>query len=408
VRDDPGREGREAHVARPTARLCNVRLGVYLADQVWDRTQSKGIYTYSRLLVRQLAKRLPEHELTLIVNRANRADMVPPGHPEPLVVSLSSASAAGLPRLLIDHVLGLRAARAHGLDLLHFPKGFVPLRPSARIRITATVHDTIPIYYERHYPGYFSRAKLRYFRAMLRHTLRSAHGLMTVSHFSRAALLDLARTWNLPMPAIDVCEEVPDPELTAVSEETETRRDPTRLLHLGSLFPHKRTRDTLGLFQRFNQRAGGGWRLHVTGLEAAPTMWGVEWGPEVHFLGTLSGAALRDELRQARALLLLSSIEGFGLPALEAWFLGTPVCYAAAGSLPEILAGLPGRCDPVDDPSFDAALHEVLTLDDRQRRTVRDGLRQRFDLDAYGERVAALFRRWLGADLNGPRPRLQA
>src|SRR5262249_48115300 len=157
--------------------------------------------------------------------------------------------------------------------------------------------------------------------------------------------------------------------------------DPNRLLHLGSALPHKRTRDTLALFHRFNRRAGGRWRLHVTGLHAAPSAWGLEMGADVRFLGPLAAPALRDELRQSRALLLLSSIEGYGLPALEAWFLGTPVCYAAAGSLPEILAGLPGRCDPVDDASFDAAVHELLNLSEGERHAMRDGLRRQFGLD---------------------------
>lgn len=388
-------------MGRPIARRPAVRLGVYLADQAWDRTQSKGIYAYSRLLVRQLAERLPEHELTLVVNRANRPDMLPPGHPEARVVCLPTACAAGFPRLVADHLLGLRAARVHELDLFHFPKGFIPLYPPGGIRITATVHDTIPLYYERHYAGHFGRVKLRYLRAMFRHTLHGAHALVTDSHFSRTALLDLARTWNLPVPAIDVCAPAPDPVLTAVSSEPEAPRDPTRLLHLGSLLPHKRTRDTLALFQRFNRRAGGGWRLHVTGLHAAPPGWGLEPGSELRFLGPLSALALREELRQARALLLLSSVEGFGLPALEAWFLGTPVCYAASGSLPEILAGLPGRCDPVDDTGFDAALREVLALHNSERHAIRDALRPRFDLDTFGGRVATLFRRWLGPDPRG-------
>lgn len=386
-------------MGRPVARRPAVRLGVYLADQVWDRTQSKGIYTYSRLLVRALAERLPEHDLTLVVNRANRADMLPPGHPETRVVCLPAACAAGLPRLVADHVLALGVARARGLDLLHFPKGFIPLSPPGRIRITATVHDTIPLYYERHYPGHFGRAKLRYLRAMFRHALRRAHALMTDSHFSRAALLELARTWNLPVPAIAVCPPAPDPALTSTAGEPEPPRDPTRLLHLGSLLPHKRTRETLALFQRFNRRAGGGWRLHVTGLREVPPDWGLEAGPELRLLGPLPPPSLRSELRHARALLLLSSVEGYGLPALEAWFLGTPVCYAAAGSLPEILAGLPGRCDDrLDDAAFEAALREVLALRDGERHAIRDALRQRFDVDPFGRRVADLFRGWLGLD----------
>ena len=60
--------------------------------------------------------------------------------------------------------------------------------------------------------------------------------------------------------------------------------------------------------------------------------------PGICSLPHQSEATLIDLVRRARALLLPSEIEGFGLPALEAYFLGTPVCYAAE-SVAEILAG---------------------------------------------------------------------
>ena len=49
----------------------------------------------------------------------------------------------------------------------------------------------------------------------------------------------------------------------------------------------------------------------------------------------------RDELElclaSSRALLLPSEIEGFGIPAVEAYHLGTPVAYARHTALEEIL-----------------------------------------------------------------------
>jgi len=125
----------------------------------------------------------------------------------------------------------------------------------------------------------------------------------------------------------------------------------------------------------------------------------MEGGDDVAYLGSLDVDALRKEMAQARALLLLSSIEGFGLPALEAWFVGTPVCYAAAGSLPEVLGGVPGRCEDLSDGAFTAALEAALALDDAERARIARRLRERYGMDGFRARVESLFSGWLA----GPR-----
>ena len=101
-----------------------MRLGLYLADQVFERTLSKGIYSYSRLLARELPPRLAGHEVTLFVNRANRADM--DAGVAFRVVELPAACATGLARLAADNLAAPLLARRAGLDLLHFPKGLLP------------------------------------------------------------------------------------------------------------------------------------------------------------------------------------------------------------------------------------------------------------------------------------------
>jgi glycosyltransferase involved in cell wall biosynthesis len=123
----------------------------------------------------------------------------------------------------------------------------------------------------------------------------------------------------------------------------------------------------------------------------------VEAGDDVAYLGPVGSEALRNEMAGARALLLLSSIEGFGLPALEAWFVGTPVCYAAAGSLPEVLDGVPGRCESPTDGAFGEALDAVLSLEESHRVRIARHLRERYGMDAFCARVENLFARWMAA-----------
>ena len=64
-------------------------------------------------------------------------------------------------------------------------------------------------------------------------------------------------------------------------------------------------------------------------------------GDRVQFVGGVDAAALPELYRGARAFVMPSLYEGFGLGALEALACGTPVLAADAGALPEVV-GTPG------------------------------------------------------------------
>jgi len=363
------------------------RIGLYVADQHWQHTLSKGIYSYSRTLAHELAARARRPPV-LIVNRANRGDMRAGGTAAEEVV-LPAASATGLVRLIADQLAAPLLGMTRGLDLLHFPKGFLPAW-SGPVRVSATVHDLIPLHYAERHPGYFRSSKLAYLRWSVLNTLRQARGVMTDSRFSADAILALARSAGRTPPPIEVVYPVADAAL--VDGEVTLPPDATRLLHLGSMLPHKRTRETIAAFRAWNAGRRGAFRLLVTGLNALPVSWGMDAGPDIELAGTVDVRGLRELLAGSRALILLSSIEGFGLPAVEAWSLGTPVCFLRTGSLPEVLAGLPGGCDGSAD--FGAALDELLSLPAAERQDLRARVRARFDHAAFGRTAVDLLERW--------------
>ncbi len=371
------------------------RLGIYLADQDWQQTLSKGIYRYSRSLAHALTRRAADLDLYLLVSKVNRADMVPPGFPPSRAKTLPVARASGLARLLADHLLAPLYARRLRLDVLHFPKGFVPLWRPAGTLYTATLHDTIPLYYQDRYPGYFPSAKLTYLRTMILGSLRRCRAVMSDSLFSRHELQALAEERSSGCPAIEVCPLTPDPEAFPRRRALPEAKAKV-FFHFGSLLPHKRTLDTIRLFRGFNARQGHRWRLRVSGLQEAPVEWGLASANDVQFLGAIGDAQLANELAEARLVLLLSEVEGFGLPALEAWRSGTPVCYSRAAALAEILAGIPGRCDAWTDDSFAPAVLGLLALSADEIDRLQGELGRRFSEDVFSDGVARFFGRVLG------------
>ena len=80
-------------------------------------------------------------------------------------------------------------------------------------------------------------------------------------------------------------------------------------------------------------------------------------------LGYVDDATRRRLYREARALVLPSLDEGFGLPALEGLACGVPVVASAAGSLPEVVGDAGTLVDPGDADAWTRALASL--LDDR-------------------------------------------
>jgi len=101
-------------------------------------------------------------------------------------------------------------------------------------------------------------------------------------------------------------------------------------------------------------------------------------------------------IRGARATLLPSLYEGFGLPVLESMLLRTPVIASTAGSLPEIAGDAAMLVDPYDSQAIRKAI-VALDADEGLRAELIDrGVRQaaRFSPEIYQARLAELYGRF--------------
>ena len=99
-------------------------------------------------------------------------------------------------------------------------------------------------------------------------------------------------------------------------------------------------------------------------------------------------------IRGAKATLLPSLYEGFGLPVLESMQLGTPVVTSTEGSLPEIAGEAALLVDPYDTQAIRRAIIDLDEDADLRAELTKRGYRQaeKFSPDAYSERLAELYR----------------
>jgi glycosyltransferase involved in cell wall biosynthesis len=375
-----------------------LKLRFYLADQNPHRDRSRGISVYCHGLLEML-RRDPELQVSALCSRSSFRPSE--GQPEIVVHELPFRTDGHCRRLVADllHPALARFAQppigaADTPDLWHFPKGFLPTLRRPAVPVVGTVHDTILVHYATHYPADRSHLANSYWLGLLERSLTRFDLVLTDSEFSRRSIEAFCAARRIPCPRISVtflgarfedCALKPRP-----GQELATR---DQVLHLISPLPHKRSDTLLEFWQCLEQQRSELPRLRLIGSSSARQRVRSAQLRRVTACEAVPEEDLAETMSSSRALLLPSEIEGFGLPALEAYYLGTPVVYVKGTAVEEVLGeGTPGGFLLDDVDSFGAALDEVLALDPEWIADKAAALRSRFSWRACAERTIAAYR----------------
>ena len=178
---------------RRRMREFQTRFGLYLSDLNRTKNDSHGIINYAIGLANALPTALDETEHLVIYANSSIARELEAVPSDQLTVQITPPPTP-FRRLVSDHVLGVRRATHDDITVLHFPKGFLPVVNTPTMHFVATLHDDIPLLYARgDFGSEYASAKSRYFTFALRHTLRRADALVTVSDTSLSRFTALAR-----------------------------------------------------------------------------------------------------------------------------------------------------------------------------------------------------------------------
>jgi glycosyltransferase involved in cell wall biosynthesis len=374
-----------------------LRFGLYLADLSHRRTSSHGIVNYALGLTTGLLSGLRDDErLVLLVNdevlEALQADVESARLQSGTEVHVLQAPRNQAERLWMDHATSMLRAVKDDLDILHFPKGFIPFLNLTEARIVATVHDDIPCRYSEGIWGLAHvNRQTRYFAWALRHAVQYADHVLTVSEFSRARLeTRQSRGHGPPISVTYQGVTLPKRPFVSVAD-----RNP-HILHIGSPFPHKRSLWGISTVLRQLDETDVQLRLRILG-DLDDEAERVAAHPRVDRVrGTLSNEDIASEIAQARALLFPSEYEGFGLPPVEALCLGTPVIYARTAATAEVLHSLPGGYESTDEPSFREAFNEAMQLRDGDLQLFQARLRESYSWEKVGQRTLEIYRSLVG------------
>jgi glycosyltransferase involved in cell wall biosynthesis len=130
------------------------------------------------------------------------------------------------------------------------------------------------------------------------------------------------------------------------------------------------------------------------GLGAGGTVYGRKVDRPIIQLQYLPRDMLFRLIRSARAVLFPSLYEGFGLPALEALQLGTPVISSNTASLPEVVGEGGLLVDPYETTQIADAIRALDQDDALYDRLSRAGLAHAtgFTNEAFAERLGDMYK----------------
>lgn len=375
-------------ISRPApSQAAPIRAAVYLADQNPHRDRSLGITSMTRSLLNELSTR-PEVELSLISSRSSFQG----GYDQAKGMRFPFRTDRMVGRLICDtmHPLLMRPQ----CDLWYYPKGYLSLlmRPSSLV--VGTMHDAIIQHYADHYPESRTSKAFKYWLQVMKSSLRRLDLVLTVSEHAKGQLEAFCDRHGISAPPIEVTYE---------SSWWEIHRDQRwpkneTVVHLASAHPHKKTNHLLSMWQQLQAQSRELPRLQLIGRlddEGMKILAGLR---NTELVAPLNDEALVTAIGQARAVIISSEIEGFGLPALEAYYVGTPACYVRGTSVEEVVtqAGQFGAFELDDATSLQNALTKTLDQSTATIDAISQELYQRFSNERFADRVISSFARLKG------------
>lgn len=368
----------------------------------WDNERGFGRFT--RSLVEALAARRTGFRYTLIFDRA-------PERPVPEGVAtliagakrtMAEASSGKCARAGADMLTLSRAAAGLGADLLFWPASYSFYPVLSRVPKLVCIHDTIP---ERFPDLIFpTRRNRRLWQAKGWLARMQARRILTVSE---ASARDIAEMLGVPRERIDVTTEgadaafrpVTDPARLAAARARHGIAEGDRVLvYVGGFNRHKNVIRLIEAMPAILSACPAA-RLLIVGRTTGDRFWDnvddlragasrdARASGRIGFTGEITDADMAELLSLSEALVFPSLWEGFGLPAVEAMYCGTPVLASDRGSLPEVVGGAGLMFDPERTEDLAGATIRLLTEPGLRDRLARAALERagRFGWDQGAE-----------------------
>lgn len=243
--------------------------------------------------------------------------------------------------------------------------GFMPPMYYGKTPVVLTIHDLTHLhYYKLHHRLYYNH--------IIKHLVKNADFIITVSDFSRKEFL----SWSgMPSDKVGRIYNGVSSDFSSIGPINEIGRP--YILYIGNRRSYK---NILGLMRAF-AKSGLSSKSFILALSGEPDESCLQAENElgltgsIHYLGFIPESQLPSVYRGAHALAFVSLYEGFGLPVLEAMACGVPVLTSTASSLPEIAGGAAFLVDPKNIEEIAAGLQSICLDKALRNQLITNGLK---------------------------------
>lgn len=325
-----------------------------------------GIAQYIFHLVRELAALDSSNEYLVLQHRKDKPPLVQ--RPNFRRRTLWTPSHHRLEQRALPFEIGRM-----NLDLLHSPDFIPPFRRNCLSVIT--VHDLAFLLF----PGFMTRESANYY-GQIDMAVRNTDHIIAVS---QSTADDIQRLLGVSESRISVIYEAADPLFRPVENPEAIAAVRARygvpeefVMFVGTIEPRKNLPTLFEAFRLLRDRYSSSAKLVVVGKlgwlvdESLTAVDRLGLREDVLFVQQVPPEDLLHLYNSARALVMPSFYEGFGLPALEAMACGTPVIVSNVSSLPEVVGDAGILISPENPESIAVALWRVLS-DARLRDEMR-------------------------------------
>jgi glycosyltransferase involved in cell wall biosynthesis len=353
-----------------------------------------GIARFSYEILKRVVEMQPEIQFSFLFDRKFEDEMVFGKNVTPYIVPIPSRHPAlwyagfhyFIPQLL----------KKIQPNLFFSPEFFLAAAPNLpqipvfhdldfEFRPQDVPYKTALWYYQHFFPKYAQNA---------------AH-ILAVSDYTKNAIHDL---YKIPLEKISVTHNACNAQFSSISEveKREIRQKFTNgnpFFHfVGTIQPRKNIENLLIAFDRFKKIYPSNIQLLLVGKQgwnnesAMKTFEKMEFKDAVKFTGFVSDANLGKIHASSIALCIVSFLEGFGIPAVEAMFAETAILASNRAALPEVCGDAAIFINPDSPESICEALLKLAREEDFRKELILKGKIQRenFSWDKSAQKVATI------------------
>ena len=295
--------------------------------------KSIGIYNYSvNLLTELIPLIVKENEVYIINNSINYNDFKFDKVKNVVINKIPEGIITKIKWELLDT---RKYIKRNKIDIYFSPRGFLPPKVM-NCKMITTVHDLIPLYYQRKYLKYINVIENIYIVKRLKRTCKRADSIITVSKYSKKQIIDNV---GISSEKIHVIYNGLNKNMEMV-EPKNCNKSEKYIFAISSKLKHKNLVGLLNAYDRYVTLCKDPVKLKICGARNCEKYLddlSLKAKKNIELLPYLTDNELNWYYYNANVFIFLSHIEGFGFPIIEALKFSTPVICSDIECFREIL-----------------------------------------------------------------------